>query len=115
MKTIDADALNEELDTIAKRADFGEMALIPIRDFRILMNRAEMSCSTLDSHSQECDGANCHMKPIEKWFMRRLETMVCRILSREGKAPTADNVTRFLKDALDEFAEERCDDYYMGS
>lgn len=58
---------------------------------------------------------NIHMKLIEKWFMRRMETMVCRILSREGKAPTTDNITRFLKDALDELAEERRNDYYMGS
>lgn len=79
------------------------------------INIIRYACTEYKRSKQVKHSAKCRMKPIEKWFMRRMETMVCRILSREGKAPTSDNITNFLKDALDELAEERRDDYYMGS
>ena len=51
MKSIDADALNKELDIISKRSEFGEMSLIPIRDFRIIMNR--VNADTLNKSVEE--------------------------------------------------------------
>ena len=93
MKVLNADKLHDELDQISKRADFGEMALIPIRDFRILMGRTEIHSGDMVSRSKLRDALkeeickSCFYNPEQRYTSSNC--MECTLRKLIETAPEA--------------------------
>lgn len=93
MKILNADKLHDELSQISKRADFGEMALIPIRDFRILMGRAEIPNEDMVSRSKLRDALkeeickSCFDDPEQRYTSSNC--MECTLRKHVETAPAA--------------------------